>query len=63
MAILVGGILALGPLSELAVLLSQGLLVITARWNDPTWLMQHQALVILAVLSLVWPSVIRLLER
>ncbi len=62
-AILLGIILALGPLAELAVLLSEGLLVVATNWNDPTWLMQNQALLIVAVLCLAWPGILRLLEQ
>ena len=37
-ATLVGGVLAFGPFSELAVFLAQGVIVIATRWNDPAWL-------------------------
>ena len=59
----VGGVLALGPLFELAVALSEGLVVAATRWNDPAWLAQHQALVITALAALALPGAIRLLER
>lgn len=62
-AILVGGVLALDPLCELAVWFSRGSLVVATRWNDPIWLMQNQALVLVAVLSLIWPGVVRALEK
>lgn len=62
-AILVGGILSLGPVSELVVLFSQTLLAVATRWNDPMWLMENQTLVVEAVLILVWPGVLRLLEK
>lgn len=57
-----GGVSALGPLSELAVLLSEGLVVALTRWNDPAWLAQNQALVIAALLALAVPDANRLLE-
>lgn len=62
-AVVVGGALALGPLSELAILVSDGLVVATTHWNDPAWLAQNQALVITALLALALPGAIRLLER
>lgn len=62
-AAVVGGVLALGPLFELAVLLSEGLVTAATRWNDPAWSAQNPALVITALLALVVPGAIRLLER
>ena len=62
-AVVVGGILALGPLSQLAVLLAEGLVVAATRWNDPAWLAQNQALLILGLLAVAWPGAMRLLER
>ncbi len=58
----VGGVLAFGPFSELAVFLAQGVIEIATRWNDPAWLAQNQALLIVALLAVVWPGAIRLLE-
>ena len=62
-ALFVGGVFAVGPLSEIAVLFSDRLLVITTRWNDPSWLMQNWALVAVILMSLIWPSALRWLER
>ena len=59
----VGGVLALGPVTELAVWLAQSLMVAATHWNDPAWLAQHQELLIVALLALIWPGAMRLLER
>ena len=58
-----GGLLAIGPLTEISILLSESLLVVATRWNDPAWLMQNQALIIVVLLSVGWPGLVRLLER
>ncbi|MDE0052934.1 MAG: hypothetical protein OXP28_08485 [Gammaproteobacteria bacterium] len=62
-AAVVGGAMALGPLFELAVLLSEGLVAAATQWNDPAWLAQNQPLVITALLAMALPGAIRLLER
>lgn len=62
-AAVVGGVLAVGPLFELATLLSEGLVTAATRWNDPAWLTQNQVLVIPALLVLAVPGAVRLLER
>ena len=62
-AVVVGGVLALGPVTELAVLLSEALLTVAIRWNDPAWLAQNRAGLILALLAVAWPGAMRLLER
>ena len=69
-AAVVGGVLALGPLSELSVLLSglpallsEGLVTVATSWNDPAWLAQNRVVLILAVLAASVPGAIRLLER
>ena len=69
-AAIVGGVLALGPLSELSVLLSglpallsEGLVTVATSWNDPAWLAQNRIALILAVLAASVPGAIRLLER
>ncbi len=62
-ATVVGGVVALGPISELAVLLSEGLVVAATRWNDPAWSGQNPALVIALLSALAFPGAIRLLER
>ena len=69
-AVVVGGVLALGPLSELSVLLSglpallsEGLVTVATSWNDPAWLAQNRIALILAVLAASVPGAIRLLER
>ena len=69
-AVVVGGVLALGPLSELSVLLSglpallsEGLVTVATSWNDPAWLAQNRVVLILAVLAASVPGAIRLLER
>ena len=69
-AVVVGGALALGPLSELSVLvsgvpvlLSEGLVTVATSWNDPAWLAQNRMILILALLAVASPGAIRLLER
>ena len=69
-AVIVGSVLALGPLSELSVLLSglpallsEGLVTVATSWNDPAWLAQNRIALILAVLAASVPGAIRLLER
>ena len=69
-AVVVGGVLALGPLSELSILLSglpallsEGLVTVATSWNDPAWLAQNRVVLILAVLAASVPGAIRLLER
>ena len=69
-AAIVGGVLALGPLSELSILLSglpallsEGLVTVATSWNDPAWLAQNRIALILAVLAASVPGAIRLLER
>ena len=69
-AVIVGGALALGPLSELAVLisglpilLSEGLVAVATSWNDPAWLAQNRVIVVLGLLAVAAPGAIRLLER
>ena len=69
-AVVVGGMLALGPLSELSVLLSEvpvllseGLMTVATSWNDPAWLAQHRMILILTVLAASMPAAIRLLDR
>ncbi len=69
-AAIVGGVLALGPLSELSILLSglpallsEGLVTVATSWNDPAWLAQNRVVLILAVLAASVPGAIRLLER
>ena len=69
-AVVAGGVLALGPLSELSVLisglpalLSEGLITVATSWNDPAWLAQNRMILILAVLAASMPGAIRLLDR
>ena len=69
-AVVVGGMLALGPLSELSVLisglpilLSEGLVTVATSWNDPAWLAQNRMILILTVLAASMPAAIRLLDR
>lgn len=62
-AAIVGGVLAFGPIYEMAVLLSEGLVVAATQWTDPSWRAQNQALVITVLLALALPGAIRLLER
>ena len=62
-AVVVGGVLALGPLSELSVLLSESLVTVATNWNDPAWLAQNRMVLILALLAVASPGAIRLLER
>lgn len=68
-AVIVGGALALGPLSELSVLvstapvlLSEGLVTVVTSWNDPGWLAQNRVVLILALLAVASPGAIRLLD-
>lgn len=69
-AVVVGGALALGPLSELSVLLSgvpvllsDGLITVATSWNDPAWLAQNRMILMLAILAVSMPGAIRLLDR
>lgn len=69
-AVIVGGVLAFGPLSELSVLisglpvlLSEGLVTVATSWNDPAWLAQNRMILIMAVLAASIPGAIRLLDR
>ena len=68
-AVVVGGVLALGPAvgregrRYRTVLLSEALLTVAIRWNDPAWLAQNWAGLILALLAVAWPGAMRLLER
>ena len=69
-AVVVGGVLAFGPLSELSVLisgvpvlLSDGLITVATNWNDPAWLAQNRLILILILLAVASPGAIRLLER
>ena len=69
-AAIVGGVLALGPLSELSVLisglpvlLSDGLVTVATSWNDPAWLARNRMVLILALLAVATPGAIRLLDR
>ena len=69
-AVVVGGVLALGPLSQLSVLisgvpvlLSEGLVTAATSWNDPAWLAQNRMVLILAILAVSMPGAIRLLDR
>ena len=69
-AAVVGGVLALGPLSELSVLisavpvlLSDGLITVATSWNDPAWLAQNRMVLIMVLLAVASPGAIRLLER
>ena len=68
-AVIAGGALALGPLSELSVLvsrapvlLSDGLVTVATNWNDPAWLAQNRMVLIMAVLAASIPGAIRLLD-
>ena len=69
-AVIVGGALALGPLSELSVLvsgvpvlLSDGLVTVATSWNDPAWLAQNRLVLIMVILAASIPGAIRLLDR
>lgn len=69
-AVVAGGVLAFGPLSDLSVLvsgvpvlLSEGLVTVATSWNDPAWLAQNRIVLILALLAVASPGAIRLLER
>ena len=69
-AVVVGGVLALGPLSQLSVLisgvpvlLSEGLVTVATSWNDPAWLAQNRLVLIMVVLAASIPGAIRLLDR
>ena len=69
-AVIVGGVLALGPLSELSVLisgvpvlLSEGLVTVATNWNDPAWLAQNRMVLIMVVMAASIPGAIRLLDR
>ena len=69
-AVVVGGVLAFGPLSELSVLLSgvpvllsDGLISVATSWNDPAWLAQNRLVLVMVVLAASIPGAIRLLDR
>ena len=69
-AVVVGGVLALGPLSQLSVLisgvpvlLSEGLVTAATSWNDPAWLAQNRLVLIMVVLAASIPGAVRLLDR
>lgn len=69
-AVVVGGVLAFGPLSELSVLLSgvpvllsDGLITVATSWNDPAWLAQNRLVLVMVVLAASIPGAIRLLDR
>jgi len=62
-AAVVGSVVAVGPLFELATLLFEGLVAAATQWNDPAWLAQHQASVITLLAALALPGATRLLER
>ena len=69
-AVVVGSLLALGPLSELSVLLSgapvllsEGVIAVATSWNDPAWLAQNRMVLILFLLAVASPGAIRLLDR
>ena len=69
-AVIVGGALALGPLSELSVLLSglsvllsEGLVTVATSWNDPAWLARNRMVLILSLLAVASPGAIHLLDR
>ncbi len=62
-AVFTGGVLALGPLVELSVLLSEGLIAVATSWSDPAWLAQNRTVLVLVVLAVATPGAIRLLER
>ena len=68
-AVVVGGVLAFGPLSELSVLLSgvpvllsDGLITVATSWNDPAWLAQNRMVLVMVVLAASIPGAIRLLD-
>ena len=75
-AVVVGGVLALGPLSELSVLISElsvlisgvpvllsdGLITVATSWNDPAWLAQNRMVLVMVVLAASIPGAIRLLD-
>lgn len=69
-AVVAGGVLALGPLSELSILISgvpvllaDGLITLATSWNDPAWLAQNRLVLIMVVLTASIPGAIRLLDR
>jgi len=68
-AVVVGGVLALGPLSELSILISgvpvllaDGLINVATSWNDPAWLAQNRLVLIMVVLTASIPGAIRILD-
>ena len=62
-AAIIGGAVALWPLSRLAVVFGKGIFLAATRWNDPTWILQNQLLIFAVVLACLAPFAIRWLEE
>jgi hypothetical protein len=62
-AAIIGGAVALWPLSRLAVVFGKGLFIAATRWNDPAWILQNQLLIFAVVLACLAPFAIRWLEE
>ena len=62
-AAIIGGAVALWPLSKLAVIFANGLLLTATRWNDPSWVLQNQLMIFAVVLAGLAPFAIRWLEE
>jgi hypothetical protein len=62
-AAIIGGTIALWPLSRLAVTFGNGLLLAATKWHDPAWLLQNQLLIFAVILAGLAPFAIRWLEE
>ena len=62
-AAIVGGAMALAPLSQFSLTLSEGLVTLATHWNDLAWLTEHQTVIAAALLMAVVPPAIRWLEN
>ena len=59
----VGGAIALAPLSQFSLSLSEGLVTLATHWNDLAWLTEHQTVIAAALLVAGVPPAIRWLEN
>ncbi len=62
-AAIVGAILAVVPLARFANRLGAVLVEVATNWNEPTWLLENQTMIIGVLLLVALPPAVRLLER
>lgn len=62
-AAILGAIIAAAPLARFANGLGTVLVEVATNWNDLSWLLEHQILIIGALLLAALPPAVRLLER